>query len=185
MGFLRFSLGGTHVKLQILRFKRDIEIIFTLTLALILKNFNRLFLTIVLLLPNLPIWSKLEEESLFMLTYSNLGVSLIFLSIWVSILIIFSSFIRVKKSDLFIICLISLNLVLVCTFLINRYVLFYLFFEISLIPIYLMIMVWGYQPERLIASNNLILYTLVASLPLLIIMLWLFFVLKLERFIFF
>lgn len=45
---------------------------------------------------------------------------------------------------------------------------FYVFFEGSLIPIYLLIVGWGYQPERLQAGIYLLLYTIFASLPLLI-----------------
>jgi len=45
---------------------------------------------------------------------------------------------------------------------------FYVFFEGSLIPIYLLIVGWGYQPERLQAGIYLFLYTIFASLPLLI-----------------
>ena len=45
---------------------------------------------------------------------------------------------------------------------------FYFFFEISLIPTLLIITGWGYQPERLQAGIYFILYTLTASLPLLI-----------------
>nr|YP_026022.1 NADH dehydrogenase subunit 4 [Pollicipes polymerus]AAS00863.1 NADH dehydrogenase subunit 4 [Pollicipes polymerus] len=45
---------------------------------------------------------------------------------------------------------------------------FYIFFEGSLIPIYLLIVGWGYQPERLQAGIYLLLYTVFASLPLLI-----------------
>lgn len=45
---------------------------------------------------------------------------------------------------------------------------FYIFFEGSLIPIYLLIVGWGYQPERLQAGIYLLLYTIFASLPLLI-----------------
>nr|YP_010490518.1 NADH dehydrogenase subunit 4 [Regioscalpellum regium]UWM13004.1 NADH dehydrogenase subunit 4 [Regioscalpellum regium] len=49
---------------------------------------------------------------------------------------------------------------------------FYFFFESSLIPIYLLIMGWGYQPERLQAGLYLLLYTLFASLPLLVFFLY-------------
>lgn len=44
---------------------------------------------------------------------------------------------------------------------------FYLFFELSLIPILLIIMGWGYQPERLQAGLYMMLYTLFGSIPLL------------------
>jgi NADH-ubiquinone oxidoreductase chain 4 len=48
---------------------------------------------------------------------------------------------------------------------------FYMAFEASLIPIFLIIMGWGYQPERLAASISLVIYTVFASLPLLILLL--------------
>lgn len=44
---------------------------------------------------------------------------------------------------------------------------FYLFFELSLVPILLIIMGWGYQPERLQAGLYMMLYTLFGSIPLL------------------
>ena len=43
---------------------------------------------------------------------------------------------------------------------------FYLIFEISVIPIFLMVTGWGYQPERLKASYAIIFYTMVSSVPL-------------------
>nr|DAC76904.1 TPA_asm: NADH dehydrogenase subunit 4 [Pseudomyrmex elongatus] len=43
----------------------------------------------------------------------------------------------------------------------------YLFFELSLIPTYLMIVYWGSSPERLSASFYLLIYMLLISLPLL------------------
>lgn len=46
---------------------------------------------------------------------------------------------------------------------------FYIFFEASLIPTLFLILGWGYQPERLQAGLYLIMYTITASLPLLII----------------
>ena len=41
-------------------------------------------------------------------------------------------------------------------------------FEATLIPIFLLIIGWGYQPERVQASLYLLFYTLLASLPLLL-----------------
>lgn len=45
---------------------------------------------------------------------------------------------------------------------------FYFYFEASLIPMFLIILGYGYQPERLQAGLYLIYYTLGASLPFLI-----------------
>lgn len=43
---------------------------------------------------------------------------------------------------------------------------FYLFFEGRLIPTIFLIIGWGYQPERLQAGLYLLFYTLIASLPI-------------------
>nr|YP_011036727.1 NADH dehydrogenase subunit 4 [Xestocephalus limpidissimus]WRK21331.1 NADH dehydrogenase subunit 4 [Xestocephalus limpidissimus] len=50
----------------------------------------------------------------------------------------------------------------------------YLFFEFSLIPLLMLIFGWGYQPERFIAGFYLLLYTLFASLPLLLVILYMY-----------
>lgn len=45
---------------------------------------------------------------------------------------------------------------------------FYIFFEVRLIPTLFLITGWGYQPERLQAGVYLLFYTLLASLPMMI-----------------
>lgn len=72
------------------------------------------------------------------------------------------------KSSLFVILIQVLLIVLILAFNINRIILFYIFFEISLIPTLLLIIGWGYQPERLQAGTYIIIYTVAASLPLLV-----------------
>lgn len=67
---------------------------------------------------------------------------------------------------LFIVVVIIFFLIL--TFRVNNLFLFYLFFESSLVPILILILGWGYQPERIQAGIYLLFYTLLASLPLLI-----------------
>merc|ERR1711963_335223 len=47
---------------------------------------------------------------------------------------------------------------------------FYITFELSLIPMLVIILVNGYQPERLLAVIWLVVYTIVGSLPLLFLM---------------
>merc|ERR1712025_783595 len=60
-----------------------------------------------------------------------------------------------------------LALALVLSFTVDNLILFYFFFESSLIPIFSIILGWGYQIERLKARFFLLMYTLFASLPLL------------------
>lgn len=46
-------------------------------------------------------------------------------------------------------------------------IIFYILYEVALIPIFILIIGWGYQPERITASIWIFIYTLIASLPLL------------------
>ena len=50
--------------------------------------------------------------------------------------------------------------------------LFYVFFEFSVVPITLIVFLYGYQPEKLQACLSLLLYTVVSRLPLLIYLLY-------------
>jgi NADH:ubiquinone oxidoreductase subunit 4 (chain M) len=68
----------------------------------------------------------------------------------------------------FVFIIVILILILICTFRRIRLFTFYLFFERRLIPTLFLILGWGYQPERLQAGIYLLFYTLLASLPLLV-----------------
>ena len=97
--------------------------------------------------------------------------SLIILTFWVSSLIILSRqiFLILKKSpQSFRFIVIILIFILIITFSVNNLLQFYILFESSLIPTLLLVLGWGYQPERIQAGIYLILYTITASLPLLI-----------------
>lgn len=71
-------------------------------------------------------------------------------------------------SNWFLLVCIFLILSLVLTFSSVDYLTFYIFFERSLIPTIILILGWGYQPERLQAGVYILFYTLFASLPLLV-----------------
>lgn len=49
-----------------------------------------------------------------------------------------------------------------------NFFLFYLFFEFVVIPVFIMILVWGYRENRLQSGLYIFMYTLLSSLPLLI-----------------
>nr|YP_009349800.1 NADH dehydrogenase subunit 4 [Zichya baranovi]AQM39871.1 NADH dehydrogenase subunit 4 [Zichya baranovi] len=100
-----------------------------------------------------------------------LSYGLILLSFWICTLMITASesVYRVKfYNQLFQVYILLLMLMLYCTFSSMSMFSFYLFFESSLIPTLMLILGWGYQPERLQAGVYLLFYTLLASLPLLI-----------------
>nr|YP_008080675.1 NADH dehydrogenase subunit 4 [Mecopoda elongata]AFK15652.1 NADH dehydrogenase subunit 4 [Mecopoda elongata] len=100
-----------------------------------------------------------------------LSFGLILLSFWICSLMIMASesvshYNFYKES--FLLLIIMLMLMLYCTFSSLTLFSFYLFFEGSLIPTLLLILGWGYQPERMQAGVYLLFYTLLASLPLLV-----------------
>lgn len=76
-----------------------------------------------------------------------------------------------KFSFLFIFLSFGIILMLLFSFFRLRLLYFYIFFEVVLIPIFLIVIGWGYQPERIQAGIYILFYTLFGSLPLLLIIL--------------
>nr|WIL07543.1 NADH dehydrogenase subunit 4 [Nyctemera adversata] len=106
----------------------------------------------------------------YMLSCDILSYGLILLSIWISILMIMASENLFKMNfyeSFFLFNVIFLLIMLYLTFSVMNMFLFYLFFEGSLIPTLMLIIGWGYQPERISAGMYLLFYTLFVSLPLL------------------
>nr|YP_009737820.1 NADH dehydrogenase subunit 4 [Mellicta ambigua]QHW07594.1 NADH dehydrogenase subunit 4 [Mellicta ambigua] len=118
--------------------------------------------------------------TLNIMTFCNLsymmGCDLIFyglilLSIWISSLMIMASekLYKVKfYYSFFLFNILLLLFMLFLTFSVMNLFMFYLFFEGSLIPTLMLIIGWGYQPERIQAGMYLLFYTLFVSLPLLL-----------------
>nr|YP_009250761.1 NADH dehydrogenase subunit 4 [Rhinotermes hispidus]AMX23114.1 NADH dehydrogenase subunit 4 [Rhinotermes hispidus]URH16770.1 NADH dehydrogenase subunit 4 [Rhinotermes hispidus] len=100
-----------------------------------------------------------------------ISYGLIFLSFWICVLMILASE-SVNRSSyfpgFFLFVVISLMIMLYLAFSSIDLLSFYVFFESSLIPTLFLILGWGYQPERVQAGIYLLFYTLLASLPLLV-----------------
>ena len=96
-----------------------------------------------------------------------ISIRIILLRFYILILIKLRQFISNFFKSLFFIFLI-LNLRLIFSFSTNNIIIFYFFFEWSLIPIFFIVIGWGYQIERIKSRFYLLIYTLFASLPLLI-----------------
>nr|QNH68840.1 NADH dehydrogenase subunit 4 [Anartia jatrophae saturata] len=106
----------------------------------------------------------------YMMSCDLISYGLILLSIWISYLMIMASesLYKVKFYDnFFLMNVILLLIMLYMTFSMMNLFMFYLFFEGSLIPTLMLIIGWGYQPERIQAGMYLLFYTLFVSLPLL------------------
>lgn len=103
---------------------------------------------------------------------------IIYLSSWIMFLIIISRRqVKFKKKFpiIFIIVNLFLLLSLYLTFSTLNYLLFYISFEMSLIPTLILILGWGYQPERIQAGIYILFYTLALSLPLLCSLLYIYY----------
>nr|ANJ70548.1 NADH dehydrogenase subunit 4 [Melanotus villosus]ARH55097.1 NADH dehydrogenase subunit 4 [Melanotus villosus] len=100
-----------------------------------------------------------------------LSFFMILLSIWIcSLMIMASEKLNSEKYfiNFFLFVVLVLLFSLVLTFSSMNVFIFYLFFEISLIPTLILILGWGYQPERIQAGMYMFFYTLFASLPMMV-----------------
>nr|YP_010987390.1 NADH dehydrogenase subunit 4 [Anagyrus galinae]WON65603.1 NADH dehydrogenase subunit 4 [Anagyrus galinae] len=149
-------------------------------MCVFLSNLLLLFTLLMLMFTNLNnYWMKI---------YGNLGMDKISFILILLVLWIFSLVFLVKMKNMnfeYLFNLLFLMFILLMCFSWINMFMFYLFFEISLIPIFLLILGWGYQAERIKASYYMLFYTLFFSLPLLILLFLLNFLNKSLNFIFF
>ena len=93
------------------------------------------------------------------------------LTLWLTLLRLIASqkiYQDSKNYNLFIFILLLLIVFLLFAFFSSSFISFYFFFERRLVPILFIILLWGYQPERIQAGLYIMIYTLCGSLPLLI-----------------
>nr|QWB85750.1 NADH dehydrogenase subunit 4 [Acanthocinus griseus] len=110
-------------------------------------------------------------EISYMFGWDLLSFSLVLLSLWICSLMIMASekLFKLKNyNNLFLFIMIMLMVALLLAFSSMNLFMFYLFFEVSLIPTLILIIGWGYQPERVEAGIYLLFYTLLVSLPMMI-----------------
>nr|YP_009172238.1 NADH dehydrogenase subunit 4 [Hypsosinga pygmaea]ALF36395.1 NADH dehydrogenase subunit 4 [Hypsosinga pygmaea] len=141
------------------------KIIFPLFIMSMIKNYMNLMFVMsfsmmflfLKIFTNMIIFNKI-------LFVDNISLMMILLSIMSTMMIILSSN-TINKSYFLISLIMS---ILVITFSSMNMFYFYMLFEIVLIPTLLLITKVGYQPERLQAGIYLMIYTIIASLPLLL-----------------
>nr|AML25803.1 NADH dehydrogenase subunit 4 [Elateroidea sp. BMNH 1274768] len=120
----------------------------------------------------------IEFWTLDFFSYISLGMGfdllsfiMVLLSFWICTLMILASgkmYLLKFYSDFFLFMMVLMILFLFLTFSFMNLFMFYLFFEASLIPTMILILGWGYQPERIQAGVYLLFYTMFASLPMLL-----------------
>nr|BDQ44067.1 NADH dehydrogenase subunit 4 [Pheretima lactea] len=146
-----------------------------LLLPVITKTY--MWITLVMLIMLTTIYSALMLNSMpynMMTTFSAadmLTTSLSILTIWVAAMMILAStkiYMTNRYPKIFTMNILILTLILLLCFNASNMFMFYVWFEASLVPTMALIMMWGYQPERLQASMYLMIYTVTASLPMLV-----------------
>lgn len=148
--------------------------ILMLLLTMLLKPKKTwVFRTVLIIWISLFILTNLPNNfilSSFSINIDSISIILTSLTLWISSAIIIASYSILSKKNsphTFLLYVILLILILLLAFISVQTISFYIYFEASLIPTLLLILGWGYQPERLQAGLYLILYTVTASLPLL------------------
>jgi len=131
-----------------------------------------LFLITILALINLTQLNFTSFSTTSISAIDTISSTLIILRILIAALIIIASSKILNTQNnpkLFSIINLILLIILINCFASSNIIIFYIWFEASLIPTIIIIITWGYQPERLQARIYLILYTITASLPIFII----------------
>nr|UAA82138.1 NADH dehydrogenase subunit 4 [Platyneura mayri] len=142
------------------------------------KNMLMIFLYNMLFILNIFMLINFNFNDSWMSIYNWMGLDkislmLIFLSLWIISLMFFVSK-KFLNKKFYSMMLMILLMSLFFSFSSMNYFMFYLFFEISIIPTFMLIMGWGYQPERIMSSMYMLMYTLLFSLPLMIIIYYLY-----------
>nr|QOD97219.1 NADH dehydrogenase subunit 4 [Cariama cristata] len=111
-------------------------------------------------------WTSIDQTS----------APLLVLSYWLLPLMIMASQNHLQHEPLtrkriFITTLIMVQPLITLAFAATELMLFYIAFEATLIPTLILITRWGSQPERLAAGTYMLFYTLISSLPLLVVIL--------------
>nr|WHU31847.1 NADH dehydrogenase subunit 4 [Aeschrocoris tuberculatus] len=155
-------------------------ILFSLFLIPLLKNFW-LFMNSIMLLCFVFVFfsSCYVFPSMIsgILSVDILSYSLIGLTCFIIFLMVMASYLIYKNGNMpeeFLLLLLFLLLFLIFTFSSLNFFYFYISFESTLIPTLFLIFGWGYQPERIVAGYYLMFYTLFASLPLLLVIIYIY-----------
>nr|WHL46312.1 NADH dehydrogenase subunit 4 [Echinolaelaps echidninus] len=139
---------------------------FFLSFSNILMNIFILFFLLIYFLFNFNNLNLFINKSFIFL--DEISMLMIILSLWIVILMILSS--NFSAFKMFTYSFLLINLIL--SFSSSNMIYFYIFFEITLIPMTLIIFIWGGQMERSQAGIYMFTYTLFGSLPLLLVIIF-------------
>nr|UVU30562.1 NADH deshydrogenase subunit 4 [Euceros serricornis] len=153
----------------------------------ILKKINKIFIQLffkILLFMNLiNLFFMLNFQMNFWnWIYYDLAIDmysfgLISLSLWIFILMMMVSnnFFSMKNYLYFMFLMNFMLILVILCFSTMNLLIFYMAFESSLLPVFFLILGWGHQPERVTAAFHMLMYTLFGSLPLLFMIVYIYF----------
>jgi NADH-quinone oxidoreductase subunit M len=130
-------------------------------------------------------WQFAEQRAwlpAFGATYSlgvdGISMLLVLLTVVLTAIAVIGAYSAVqKRAREFYACVLALEAGMLGTFLANDLLLFYVFWEAMLVPMYLLIGVWG-GSRRIYAAVKFFLYTMAGSVLMLVAILWLYFLQK-------
>nr|QDO71843.1 NADH dehydrogenase subunit 4 [Brachidontes mutabilis] len=105
-------------------------------------------------------------ELLGMVWFDFMSAAMVCLTIYISFLMFMESCNVARKKQMMV-GLTILCAVLINSFSLSNFFFFFFFFESVLIPTLFLILVWGYQPERVQAGTYMVIYTSLGSFPFL------------------
>jgi len=120
---------------------------------------------------NLGSWGTLQAQ--YLVGADGLGLPLVALSVFVMLIATIASWTVYKNVKGYFTLLLILNAAIIGSFTALDFLLFYLFFEFMLLPMFFLIAIWG-GPRREYASIKFFLYTLLGSILILIVMIGLY-----------
>lgn len=115
-----------------------------------------------------PVFFYFKEDTFLSLGIDGISLSLIVLTTFIFSICSLLTLQVDKKYNLFLILLLILELFILCSFLVLDFLMFYIFFEAILIPMFLIIGVWGSRTRRIKAANYFFFYAFFGSLFMLI-----------------
>jgi len=104
----------------------------------------------------------------------GISILLVMLTTFIMPLCVLASWSYIKtRIQAFMVCLLIMECAMLGVFMALDFVLFYILWEAMLIPMYMLIAVWG-GPRKIYASVKFFLYTLAGSVMLLVAIIWLY-----------
>lgn len=134
---------------------------------LIIFYFNIIFFIRILIYFNF-LDNNLSVRIRLFIRLDYYSLIIIILRFWIIGLI----FICIENDKNKILIFLVIIIILFIFFSLKNLILFYFFFELSLIPTFMLIVYWGYNPERVRSAYYILIYTLLISLPLLVFLIY-------------